>query len=124
MIFDMLNDNDLIKLISSDLFNYDELLEIERVLKHLFDAEEKFNIFYNTLTTQQAYLLEENGRLFPKEHPFCPMFWLDDEKHQTIIAYMIMANIGFMVSGTNHAFQDYNPFDDDEKLKPEVIKLL
>lgn len=127
MIFDIWDDEKLMKLVSCGLFTDKELDKIHEVLQYLYREEQKFNEFFNTLTQRQAFELECDGKLFPKAHPFFPKFWFDDRRHEQIIAFMQLSDIGLKICDGDSedgvdACYAFSPYENGE-LRVEVINL-
>lgn len=125
MITHFLDLNNLRVLIDSKLLDDNELGLIKRRLKFLFDQEDEFNAYYDSLSPAERYEEECEGKLFPYIYPFRPFIWFDDILHEKIISYMLLADIGSTVISINESmpYRDFNPYINGI-LRNDVIRLV
>jgi hypothetical protein len=90
------HDDDLINILTAGFFNNDELNIIEEKLNYLYQQQDEFNIYYDSLHPIKRDLMEMEGQLFPELWPFWPWLWLDKEKHQKLISYILLKG-GFSI---------------------------
>ena len=121
MLVHLLDDNSLIKVISSGFLTLDELDIIKSKLEFLFEAEDEFNSYSDSLSYTERSDLEYDGLLFPSIWPFKPFLLLDEIQHQKLISFIVLSEIGVRFFGDYSS--DIDIYDEDG-LKKDIITLI
>lgn len=122
MLVHLLDNESLIKVISSGFLSLDQLDIIKSKLEFLFEAEDEFNSYYDSLSNTERLNLEYDGQLFPSIWPFKPFLLLDETQHQKLISFIVLSEIGVRFFGDYSS--DINIYDDEGGLKKDIITLI
>lgn len=94
MYFDILNNDNLELIIDSGMLTDSQLDLIYKKLRVLYDLEDNFNAYYDSLSPSEREEDEVNGELFPDEFPFNPTLLLDPVRQTRLISYIIFSGLG------------------------------
>jgi len=117
MILHVFNEDELVQLIESELLSNSELNLIYKKLKDLYEIEDEFDAYWDSLSPAEKREAEEIDGIFINSlYPFRPFFVLDKQKHKKLITYLQLADIGINVRG------EFDPYKNDT-LRQDVIDL-
>jgi hypothetical protein len=101
-IVHFLNDNNLIPLIENNLFSKNELDALHKKLEYLYEIEDAWLNWFRSFDEDmfgesKKLLLEEEEELFHPLYPFKVFLILDIKKHEKLIDYLTLYQLGNIV---------------------------